>query len=75
MLSIRRPFYHKFGICLKAILELIDWNALRETMFSEDVTPRVQYLFLALYVLLNFDTEGITLPQDIVGSPVWEKMK
>jgi len=34
MLSIRRPFYHKFGICLKAILELIDWDALKIIMFD-----------------------------------------
>jgi len=37
MLAIRRPFYHKFGICLKAILELIDWVALKEKIFAENV--------------------------------------
>jgi hypothetical protein len=37
MLSIRRPFYHKFGICLKAILELINWEELKTKMFDFNV--------------------------------------
>ncbi len=74
MLSIRRPFYHKFGICLKAILELLDWDALKNTMFDFNVQPRIQYLFLALYSLLNFPI-NIESPQEIVGSQLWEQMK
>ena len=56
LIQIRTPFYQKFGIFMKAIIEMIDWPQFNIALQnSETLDPRAKMLLITLFKFLGYD--------------------
>lgn len=73
LMNIKSMFYHKFGILMKAITELIDWDTLKLTLDNPEVDYRAKYLVLSYYKMIGSEV-GLDKIVDY-NDEVWENFK
>eukprot|EP01017_Pseudomicrothorax_dubius_P023817 TRINITY_DN2537_c0_g1_i1.p1 TRINITY_DN2537_c0_g1~~TRINITY_DN2537_c0_g1_i1.p1 ORF type:complete len:490 (+),score=103.37 TRINITY_DN2537_c0_g1_i1:95-1564(+) len=73
LLKLKSPFYHKFGIFLKAFLEVVDWDELLALINDNQAETRVKYLTLAILAMFgqNFGCNSVLE----LTAECWEDVK
>jgi hypothetical protein len=71
LMSIKSPFYHKFGVVMKALTELIDWDDFYAQIAAENADYRLKYLVISFYKLIGMDV-GVQRLVDF-SDEIWEK--
>ena len=53
LMSVKSPFYQKFGIFMKAITEIIDWNAFQSSLISETADIKHKMLVVTFFRMIG----------------------
>jgi len=57
LMSIKTPFYHKVGILMKAIIELIEWENLLPKLLDENLDIRIKFLVITFLKFIGVDVK------------------
>ena len=53
LIKLRTPFYHKLGMCLKALIEIVEWDRLELILQKEDVDIRIKLLLVTFFKMIG----------------------
>lgn len=55
LMSVKSPFYQKFGIFMKAISEIIDWDTFLPSLLTDTVDTRVKMLVVTFFKMIGME--------------------